>query len=321
MKKSLIIILSLVGVMSIVAVVLAIFGVFNLVDIQGVKEQLAVSESAEPTSTPKQMSEPIPEPTPEPTPVPTPVPLGIEKTSELPFSMLAPTTTMTFEELVGDNGNYEEEDEFPPLPPADTYKMVINEYHQMIIVYKKDDAGEFTVPVRYMITTTGSGKLPTPKGEFTMGSKYVRFGLFSSYGVYGQYWRDITGNIFCHSLIYASRNANSYTNSYNQLGKRGSHGCVRLFVPDARWVYYNIAPGTSADIIRGDKDDAETAALKAQLVFPDKPGTRPGLKPGEIPITEAWPGWQGNAYDQYQDYLSSLATDDTDIVETQEGEA
>jgi hypothetical protein len=79
-----------------------------------------------------------------------------------------------------------------------------------------------------------------------------------------------------------------------------------MMVPDARWIYYNLAPGTVCEIIRGDKNDKMAAAIKAQLVFPEKPGSRPGLQPGAIPVTEAWPGWQGNAQASYQAYLASL---------------
>lgn len=316
MKKSFVIIAVIIGCFAITSVLVAVFGVFNFPNDGKLTEVSVVTtpeQSAQPTS------EPTPEPTPAPTPVPTPVPLGLHK-KQLSVSMLAPATTMTFEELVGDNGIYDDEDEIPPIPPNDTYKMIINEYHQFATVYKQDESGEYTVPVRYIVVTTGARSLPTPKGSFSMGNKYVRFGLFASFGVYGQYWRDITGSIFCHSLIYSSRNANSYTNSYNHLGERASHGCVRMLVPDARWVYYNIAPGTSADIIRGDKDDEEAAAIKAQLVYPEKPSSRPGLKPGEIIVSEAWPGWQGNAEEQYSDYLETLETEVT-VEDGETGEA
>lgn len=249
-----------------------------------------------------------PEPSPEPTSVPDPAPLHIEKQA-LPFAELAPTTTMEFAELVGDNGVYEDETEIPPLPSPDTYKIVVNEYWQFATVFVRDANGEYTVPVRYMITTTGANKTPSPKGTFTMHDHYVRFGLFSV-GVYGQYWRQITGRIYFHSLLYLHRNANSYTESYSHLGRRGSHGCVRLMVPDARWIYYNIAPGTVCEIIRGDKQDAAAKAIKQQLVFPRRPGSRPGLKAGRIPVTEAWPGWHGNAHAAYEAFLASQETEE-----------
>ncbi len=262
------------------------------------------SVSASPAQTEAAAGEPAPEPAPSPSPAPDPAPLGIKKQT-LSFAELAPTTTMTFAELVGDNGVYEDETEIPPLPSSDTYKLVINEYWQIATVYTRDEAGEYTVPVRYMIVTTGASDTPSPKGVFNMEDNYVRFGLFSV-GVYGQYWRQITRSIYTHSLLYLHRNANSYTNSYSRLGRRGSHGCIRMMVPDARWVYYHIAPGSTCEIVKGNKNDAESKAIKEQLVFPSKPSSRPGLKAGEIPVTEAWPGWQGNAQAAYEACLSSL---------------
>jgi lipoprotein-anchoring transpeptidase ErfK/SrfK len=260
-----------------------------------------------PEPTPEPESKPVAEQVAEPMPVSIPEPLNIAK-QELPFAELAPTVAMSFAELVGDNGVYEDETEIPPLPSPDTYKLVVNIYWQFAAVYSRDQNGEYTIPVRYMVVTTGAYKTPTPRGTFKMGDHYVRYGLFSC-GVYGQYWRQITRSFYTHSLLYIHRNANTYTSSYSLLGKRGSHGCVRMMVPDARWIYYNIAPGTTCEIIKGDKHDEAAAAIKTQLLFPKKPRSRPGLKAGKIPVTEAWPGWQGNAYAAYQGYLASLETE------------
>lgn len=265
----------------------------------------APSESVSAAATEASEAKPseTPAPTPWPTAVPEPEPLALEK-QPLSFAQLAPTTAMAFEELVGDNDVYDEDD-LPPFPAGDTYKLVVNVYHQFATVYKKDANGEFTVPVRYIIVSSGARKTPTPIGKFEMGKSSVRFGKFASFGVYGQYWRQIVRSIFCHSLIYESRNPRSYTVSYNELGKRASHGCIRMLVPDARWIYYNLGPGTVCEIIQGDKNDAEAAAIKAQLIRAPKPSKRPELTPGSYTVTEAWAGWQGNARGQYEAYLAS----------------
>ena len=307
MKKSSVIAIILECV-ALAVVVAAVAGFFR-----GATEQPGEYTAAEIAAS--QPTEPTPDPTPDPTPepIPHPLPLGLEK-QNMTFDTLAPATTMTFAELVGDNGVYEDENEIPPLPAPDTYKLVINEYWQFATAFKQDENGEYTVPVRYMIVTSGAYSMPTPKGTYKMDDNYVRFGLFSC-GVYGQYWRQITRSFYIHSMLYTRRNPNTYTSSYTKLGTRGSHGCVRMTVPDARWVYYHIAPGTTVDIIKGDKEDEYAAAIKEQLVYPPKPESRPGLESGNAPVTEAWPGWQGNAYDQYMAYLESLETEIDGIVE------
>lgn len=237
--------------------------------------------TASSTASPDQTAEPTPTPTPSPTPSPT----------ASPFHELAPTTVMGFEELVGDNGDYSDP---PPAPEAGTYKVVVNVYHQFVTVFKKDDTGNYTVPVRYMICTSGSYKNPTPTGTFKMGSDRKRFSCFTKFKVYGQYWSQVTRSIYFHSILYTARNARYYTaSSYRMLGTRASHGCIRLLVPDARWIYYNIAPGTEIQIISGSRKDEQSKAIKQMLVRAPLPKARPNLKPGSFAITEAWPGYTG----------------------------
>ena len=249
----------------------------------GVVEPLAVTPSFPPMCVPAVTLTPAPTPT-ESGELYTPTPK--EKRSMNSFSVLAPTTEMTFEELVGDNGIYEEPAAYPP---PDTYSIVIDIFHQVVIVYERDKDGAYTVPVRYMVCSTGASKTPTPRGTYSSGAHKVRFGLFVNDGVYGQYWTQITGRIYFHSLLYKHRNACSYTtSSYKRLGTRTSHGCVRLLVPDARWVYYHIAPGTQIEIRRGSQEDAQTAAIKEQLIRPELPDTRPKLIPGKVPNTDNW---------------------------------
>ena len=68
------------------------------------------------------------------------------------FSTLAPTVNMTFEELTGDDGSRD----FPKgYPAADTYYVIVDIKHQVVMVYTKDENGEYTVPVRYMLCSTG----------------------------------------------------------------------------------------------------------------------------------------------------------------------
>ena len=192
--------------------------------------------------------------------------------------------------MVGDNGDYSDPEEYPG---AGTYKLVVNVYYQYITVYRKDSAGEYTAPARYMICSTGSAKNPTPVGTFEMGENRYRFSEFESYHVYGQYWTEITDNIFFHSVLYSKEDANTYiTSSYKNLGKRVSHGCIRLLVPDARWIYYNAAPKTAVEIIEG-KEDPESAAIKEKLIRAELPEERVELQKGKIPVTEPWPGYTG----------------------------
>lgn len=207
-------------------------------------------------------------------------------------SDLAPVTRMSYAELVGDNGDYRE---IPEPPPAGTYKIAVDITYQFITVYTKDDAGEYTVPVRYMPCSTGKKDTPTRTGTFKMPATKYRYKSFIEFPCAAQYWTRVVGGIYFHSILYSREDADYLqTVSYRNIGRRASHGCIRLLVPDARWIYYNIAPGTVCTIARGKKDSGQ-AAIKAQLKFTGIPKNKPNLNPASYPVTEAWPGYPPDA--------------------------
>lgn len=208
------------------------------------------------------------------------------------FAELAPTTKMSFKELVGDDGDYSIPTKFPD---NQTYQVVVDERWQIVMVYSQDKNGKYTIPVRYAICSTGSSSTPTRKGTFKVGvnnkNKYakVRFGEFTGQNCYAQYWTHITSRTFFHSLLYSKKNAATYTTtSYKNLGTRCSHGCVRLTVPDARWIFYHIGPGTTIIVRTGSSSDSAAKAIKNKLKLAKLPSSRPSLKPGKIPNTDNW---------------------------------
>ena len=219
---------------------------------------------------------PIPTPDPTPTPEPTDTPAP----TEIPFSYYAPTVNMTFEELVGSLDDFNEADpnneatfRLPAgYPSPDTYRIIVDIYWQVVLVYSKDPAtGQYTVPVRYMICSTGSGRIgsETRRGVFQMKETKVRFGKFASSPESAQYWSLIFSKTYFHSTLYNKRRDLSSVQkaSYEALGSKASHGCIRLTVPDARWIYYNICYGTECEIRDGSKNDEETKAIREQLIL------------------------------------------------------
>ena len=201
------------------------------------------------------------------------------------FALLAPTVNMTFEELTGDDGlrDYPE-----GYPASDTYYIIVDIQFQVVMVYTKDEDGDYTVPVRYMICSTGTGNR-TPIGLFELDTYKLRFSRFRRDGRYGQYWTQIFRAYYFHTFLYKKADAASYDEStYLELGSKASHGCIRLTVPDARWVWYNIGYGTKCEIRKGDPGDAATAMIREQLVIAKLPEERAALVAGDIPNTDNW---------------------------------
>lgn len=204
-----------------------------------------------------------------------------------PFSKVAPTVDMTFEELVmSDDGT---RDQYPEgFPAADTYKIIVDIEHQVTMVYSRDENGDYTVPVRYMLCSTGKDDC-TPKGTFKMDNYHVRFSQFARDKTYGQYWTQIEGAIYFHTILYKEFDTSTYIDEvWEKMGTADSHGCIRLTVPDAKWMWFNIAPGTTCVIRDGDADDEETAAIRRQLVLAGLPEERPDVDPQNIPSTDNW---------------------------------
>ena len=130
---------------------------------------------------------------------------------------------------------------------ASGYSIRINRATNVVTVYNSSGKA-----VRAMTCSTGGSN--TPLGTYSAGQKY-RWQVLDG-PCYGQYCTRITGHVLFHSVWYYSYDLNSQsTVQYNKLGTPASHGCVRLTVADAKWVYDNIPSGTSITIFDGTEAD------------------------------------------------------------------
>ncbi len=158
------------------------------------------------------------------------------------------------------------------------YYIVLDLGNQVVTVYEKDALGEYTKIVRRFICTSGSTQVdpldpesvatPTPRGVYKMGAR-ERFGKFANFGgTYARYWTQIIGNIYFHSIMYSRRDINTLqSGAYSDLGRNVSHGCVRLYVEDAKWLYYYAPPGTTVEVTSKRLDSAMKKKLKYSTRF------------------------------------------------------
>lgn len=94
-------------------------------------------------------------------------------------------------------------------------------------------------PVYYWDCTTGAPSTPTVKGTFRVGSK----GYYFDSGSSRCYWyTQFYGNYLFHSVLYSKYNGYLVD---GRLGMSLSHGCVRLDINNAKWIYENIPTGTT----------------------------------------------------------------------------
>ena len=84
------------------------------------------------------------------------------------------------------------------------------------------------------------GSTPTPKRTFQASTgPGARWHYFKKFFVRAQYAFYIQGDIMFHSVLYSSKDSSPTSGSVRNLGRKASHGCVRLSVENAKWIYQN----------------------------------------------------------------------------------
>lgn len=123
------------------------------------------------------------------------------------------------------------------------YWIKVNKQANVATVYQLK-SGKYKPIKAFLVSCGGSN---TPSGTFYTPAKYRWQTLMGP--SYGQYCTRIHGGILFHSVWYYQRNpATQSTVQFNKLGQTASHGCVRLSVADAKWIYDNCALGTKVTV-------------------------------------------------------------------------
>lgn len=143
------------------------------------------------------------------------------------------------------------------------YYIVVFTGSQSVVVYSKDSDGYYTVQSKAFTCSTGASGTPTRTGLYSILRSY-RWRLLMG-GVYGQYCSGISSSYLFHSVLYDKTDTSTlFENSYKNLGTAASHGCIRLSVRDAKWIYDNCPHGTQVNVVNADgPKGAELPPLKS----------------------------------------------------------
>ena len=120
------------------------------------------------------------------------------------------------------------------------YKILVDRHTNVLGVYQL--SGGSWNPIAFWSCSTGASQTPTPSGIFQTGLKGYSFG----HGYTCYYWTGFIGSQYLfHSTLYSQGTFNSID---SRLGLNISHGCVRLAIESAKWIYDNIPTGTAVRI-------------------------------------------------------------------------
>ncbi|MDL2318637.1 peptidoglycan-binding protein [Eubacteriales bacterium OttesenSCG-928-A19] len=175
-----------------------------------------------------------------------------------------------------------------PSPSPVPYRIGVDLTNQVTTVYARDDAGTYSSVVKHMLCSTGTESDPTPPGTYILNGDTSRWCYFPKWGTHAQYWTRIDAYNAFHSVIYGSANEKALKkSSYTGLGAPASHGCIRLMVEDAKWLYDNIGKGTEVVIYEGSPDEELKMALKLPPLDEARMLPEPTPQPTETPAYHA----------------------------------
>ena len=100
--------------------------------------------------------------------------------------------------------------------------------------------------VKQFVCSTGTEGSETPVGTFRTSTKGKSF-YSKSVSEGGYYWTQFKGDYLFHSIPF-DQNYKLKPEEAAKLGTPASHGCVRLSIENAKWIYDHISRGTVVTI-------------------------------------------------------------------------
>ena len=119
----------------------------------------------------------------------------------------------------------------------DTYITIVNQNKQTIEIYEK--AAEEYKKIIESTVSTGKVETPTPNGWFTAKSRRGKYSFIPKYQLGTPYFVQLKGGYLLHGLPMNSKGQIPKDIS-DALGSKASHGCIRLPMDVAKFVYLNI---------------------------------------------------------------------------------
>ncbi|MCR5692240.1 MAG: L,D-transpeptidase [Eubacterium sp.] len=117
------------------------------------------------------------------------------------------------------------------------YQIDVNLAKNMLAIFAQDKDGKYSIPVKSMICSGGMAGHETIQGTYT---GLIPLGEWHQlrYNSVGQYATRISGPYLFHSVVYDTFDSYSLDKEeYEKLGTSASHGCIRLQVIDAKWIF------------------------------------------------------------------------------------
>jgi lipoprotein-anchoring transpeptidase ErfK/SrfK len=135
-------------------------------------------------------------------------------------------STSAKEEKILDDIDYDDSSHF---------RIEVDLSRQVLTVFYKSEI------LREMICSGGAPESPTPLGEYATSQK-IEYDWVERFGVGAYYWIRFFEDYLIHSVPF-DENGNMIIEEYEKLGNPASHGCIRLRLEEAKWLYETLPLG------------------------------------------------------------------------------
>lgn len=142
------------------------------------------------------------------------------------------------EEIKDENNNpgpIEEQD--IDFTSSDDFRIEVALTKQKVFVYYKDNL------IKEMICSGGADQFQTPLGEFKTSQK-IEYSWIDRFNMGAYYWTRFYKKYLFHSVPY-DENKEMIMEEYEKLGSPASHGCIRLKLEEAKWLYEKLPLGVT----------------------------------------------------------------------------
>ncbi|MBA7508288.1 hypothetical protein ES705_00214 [subsurface metagenome] len=147
------------------------------------------------------------------------------------------------EEIKDENNNPgQNEDQNIDFSNSDDFRIEVDLTKQKVFVYYKDNL------IKEMICSGGAEETPTPPGEFETSDK-IKYSWVERFDVGAFYWIRFYKKYLFHSVPF-DKNGGMIIEEYEKLGSPVSHGCIRLKLEEAKWLYDKLPSGVKVIIYK-----------------------------------------------------------------------
>ena len=124
---------------------------------------------------------------------------------------------------------------------SEDFMIEVDLSRQVVLVYYKN-----ALIKEKMVCSGGKESSPTPIGEFFTTEK-VYYQWVAKFNVGAYYWTRFYRDYLFHSVPF-DKNGEMIEEEYKKLGSPASHGCIRLGLDEAKWLYEKLPIGVKVSI-------------------------------------------------------------------------